>query len=261
MGQYTIWEALQKDGTLADSSTILTAFSLMANNSRFSLFTKIETAIDTGDIATAQALLDAYGKDDLNNNQVDTTTGVQMADDTTADNIVINYRQFYQLYINYADSALSGSDSAAIETMAKLCPITNGAVVYKARALYDIVFDTLRFFQSNCGDDVVFDSSAARHGAPQLSQGGSIVQVGSGEKYTLYPNPNDGTFILHQSVADDNPVQVEVWDAVGRTIFKEEVGFVNSSSYMAIKNVMPGLYLLQVTDNDGKKFKFKFAVE
>jgi len=257
IGQYSIWEAMQRDPHLADSSEALIAFSLMANNSRFSLFTKIENALYNGQIDSAQIFLDNYGIDDLTNNQIDSTTGVQMADETSADRIVINYRHFYQLYINYVQNSLTASDSAYIEVMAKFCPITDGAVIYKTRALYDLVFDTLRFFPNSCKDDAVFDSSAAR----QSPNKNASLKSTNDQNYTLYPNPNDGNFIIHQNVSEPDPVTVEIWDAVGRSVYKKETEFTNSISYLNLINSYPGVYLLRITDHKGKKYNFKFAVE
>ena len=77
----------------------------------------------------------------------------------------------------------------------------------------------------------------------------------------LYPNPNDGNFILQQEVADNEPVVVEIWDAVGRSIYREKQQFAGATSKLQLSNVAQGLYLLQITDSKGRMFKFKFVVE
>ena len=266
MGQYAVWQAMQLNSSL-DTSAVLHSFKTMATNSRFSLLSQIENKLAKGNKLGADSLLNAHPLDSLADTDTNTTTGVRVADDTAAaaNVIVSNYRQFYRLYIKYEDSTLTGADSTAIETMATLCPLTNGAVVYKARALYDIVFDTLRIFESNCSGEIMAERMA--HGGDSMD-GPTFVptavgtMVGNaGQKYLLFPNPNDGNFILQQAVIDNEPVEVEIWDVVGRSIYKEHLQFAEATSSIKVKNTLQGLYLLQITDSKGRMFKFKFVVE
>ena len=246
------------DGGLATDAAVFAAFQAMATNSRYALLTQIEGALASGDTAGAQTILNNFSVDSMANVQNDTATGVQMADDTTADAIVVNYRQYYQLYINYQEGTLSSSDSTALTALANLCPITGGNVVFKARALYDIVYDTLVIFPDNCPDSVIYDSAAERMSHPT---GVKAITDSKGQQYTLYPNPNDGNFILQQVLADDAPVQAEVWDVTGRVLYKDKLQFTDLNAKMRVVNAVPGMYLLQLTDSKGQIFRFKFVVQ
>jgi len=257
--QYALWETLLQDSAMADTSAILASFMNMARNSRFALFTQIDSDLSTYDTADAQAILTNFSVDSLANVGNDTITGAQMADATTADAIVVNYRMYYQMYLHYLEGVMSNTDSAEVATLANLCPITGGHCVYKARALYDIIFDTLVFFPDNCGDSVTFDSIAERHSAPPLPKGDTATN--GGQQYTLYPNPNNGNFVLLQSVADQQPVISEIWDVTGRSIYKGDLHFETKTTTLQMVNGIPGLYLLQLTDSKGRMFKFKFVVQ
>ena len=257
-GQFAVYESILRDSALADTSAVFAAFLAMATNSRYALLTQIEGALASGDTAGAQTILNNFSVDSMANVQNDTATGVQMADDTTADAIVVNYRQYYQLYINYQEGTLSSSDSAALTAMANLCPITGGNVVFKARALYDIVYDTLVIFPDNCPDSVIYDSAAERMSHPT---GVKAITDSKGQQYILYPNPNDGNFILQQGVADDEPVQAEVWDVTGRVLYKDKLQFTDLNAKMRVVNAVPGMYLMQLTDSKGQIFRFKFVVQ
>jgi len=259
MSQFALWIVMAND-TLGDTSAVLDTFRAMATHSRFWLLTQIENQLSVGNAIEAQNLLDSFSIDSLYNVQHDTTTGVQMADDTTADNIVANYRQFYQLYVNYLSDTLSSSDTAEITVLANLCPLTNGDVVFKARALYDVVNNVLQLFPSGCADTVRIDSALERHSMP-YTNGITATTDSKDQKYILYPNPNDGNFILQQAVADSKPVQIEIWDVLGRSLYKQTLEFADATYQLQVRNVAPGLYLLQVTDNAGRTFKFKFVVQ
>jgi hypothetical protein len=184
-----------------------------------------------------------------------------MADDTAANLIVGNYRQFYQLYIRFLDSTLTGADSAQIEVLALLCPVNNGGAVYKARALYDMINDTLRLFPDNC-DSIAFDSSyMMRKGNTTNSIKNGNKNTGK-QKYTLLPNPNDGSFVLKQSILDEQPVKIEIWDAVGRIVYKGQLLFTDATAQvrMGSSQTVAGLYLLQVTDSVGQQYRIKYVV-
>lgn len=159
---------------------------------------------------------------------------------------------------------MSSSDSVETGTLAALCPITGGGCVFKARALFDVIYDTLAVFPNICPDTVIYDSIAERHSnpSPALPQGeGGVTQATGGQQYILFPNPNNGNFMLQQGVADYKPVLVEISDVVGRSILKQTLEFTDATSSFQVRNVMPGLYILQLTDSEGRMFKFKFVVE
>ncbi|MFI4963562.1 MAG: T9SS type A sorting domain-containing protein, partial [Legionellales bacterium] len=71
----------------------------------------------------------------------------------------------------------------------------------------------------------------------------------------------DGNFILQQEVKDNEPVAVEIWDAVGRSVYKDRLQFTEATSILRMKSLASGLYLLQLTDSKERMFKFKFVVE
>ena len=259
-GQYAVWQAAVLDSALADTSAILASFQSLAASSRFAVLTWVENALATGDTATAQYVLNNYSLDSMANSENDTTTGVQMADDTTADAIVLNYRQFYQLYINYVEGVMSASDTAAVTGLASMCPITGGNVVFKARALYDLLNDTLAIFPDNCPDSVIFDSSSAAERMAHVA-GVKAITDGTGQQYILYPNPNDGNFILKQGVQDAAPVKAEMLDMTGRVLFSDNLYFAQLTTRMEMHNATPGIYLLQLTDSKGQMYRFKFVVQ
>ncbi len=257
--QFQLWETLLQDSAMADTSALIVSFKAMARNSRFALFTKIDSNLAMFDTLDAQGILNNFSVDSMANALLDTATGAQMADDTLADAIVVNYRTYYQLYIHYLEGVMSNSDSLQVGTLAALCPITGGGCVFRARALYDVVFDTLVFFPNICNDTITDDSMAMRKSAPHLSP---VISNGNGlQKYVLLPNPNNGNFELRQGVADEKPVAVEIWDAIGRSIYKGDLHFNGAKTNLQMMNAVPGLYLMQLTDSQGRMFKFKFIVE
>ena len=256
IGQYQVWENMQQDTSATDSSVVLQMFDTLAQGSRYAFLTSIEADISNGDFADATTLLNS-GRDTIPDMDSDIVTNVRLADDATATPIVENYMNFYREYINYVNGTLSASDSLQIMALAQLCPEINGTVVYQARALYSFIYNDLSMFNDDSCVNTDTVDIAARHGiSPAVPKGVGVMQ-----RYTLLPNPNNGNMMLKQSISDEQPVVTEIWDAVGRNIFKQNINFIGSNYNLQIGSVSPGIYLMQLRDSKGNEFRFKFVVE
>jgi hypothetical protein len=252
MAQDNLWQMIQLDNTFTDGEPVLAAFAAKAANSRYKWISDIANAIMTGDRSTANALL-AMDIHTYINTSTDIATGVVMRDGTDADYIVTNYITLFNTYLKYGDSTMTGDDSAKVTGMANLCPYTNGNVVYMAQAMYRILFaDDTTQFDGNCGND----TTGARGVNTDANSG-----VGSQQKYLLYPNPNDGSFVIKQTIANTSPVSVSIKDVFGREVYSKDIQFMGSTSQLTTANLSSGVYMLQITDTDQKISNFKFVIQ
>jgi len=85
--------------------------------------------------------------------------------------------------------------------------------------------------------------------------------LGNKQKYSLFPNPNDGNLTLLQLQPDSKPVMAEIWNAAGVSVFRGQLNFANGKTQLQIDKAMPGLYMLQLVDNSGNRFTIKFVIE
>ncbi len=53
----------------------------------------------------------------------------------------------------------------------------------------------------------------------------------------------------------------QIWNASGMNIFKDKLLFTNCMDQLHLINAIPGLYILQLTDGNGKVFNLKFVIE
>ena len=81
------------------------------------------------------------------------------------------------------------------------------------------------------------------------------------QKYSLTPNPNDGNFILLQSIFENKPVDIDIFNATGISILKQQMVFENGLCKFNLGNVSPGLYLLQLLDEKGNRFSQKIIIK
>jgi len=252
MAQMKLWKTLQMKPYLEDSSVVLQKFDEMATSSRYAYLTGIEDDIAAGNLSDAQTKIGAY-TDAKATTATDATTGVQIADDTEANYIVHNYLNFYSLYIKYLNGDMTAADSSVVATLANLCPLANGMAVYKARSLYAVMY-VPQLYKDDC--PVTIDSTAARKANKGNTEINEITQ-----QYALYPNPNDGNFTVMQKIADNEPVNTTIWNATGQRIYQGALQFTNAASKLGLGNLAQGLYLLQLTDEKGRTFTFKFVIQ
>ncbi len=259
--QLKLYQNILMDSSLLDSSSILSEFYSYAQYSRYKYVTDIGDLLAQGNVSDAQAEL--WGGWSATP-ALDETTNVQVNDSAVDDGIVHNYESYYFTYINFLNNNMTSSDSANVIMIANLCPRTDGAVVYQARALYNILHDDPKiFFDGNCnGEHEVGGHGKQANPAQQNGDAGPGLQNMSlqPQSYRLYPNPTSGLLHIMQNMPDKNMVNAEVWNGIGESIYKGKLAFNNGMAMINMEQLAPGHYLLHLTDEKGKSYTLRFVV-
>jgi hypothetical protein len=259
IAQMSAWQAMLADSTMADSAADLQEFKTLAANSRFVWLTSIADNIANGNYDAATSAM-AEGIHAHTNVTVDDATGVAMADGTGADYVVQNYLDIYRLGIKYALGELTDGDKAEVAELANLCPGIDGTIIYTARGLYSNVFGNLLALDDNCvTGDTSYSRSSQQPIQPVIRNVNELAKNAQG--YSLQPNPNNGNLTITQKNADNTPVKVQVWNATGAVVYSKNAQFEIGKMQVHIPNSLPGLYLLQISDNFGNTFTRKFIIQ
>ena len=189
------------------------------------------------------------------NTSTDSATGVVMVDKPEADYVVGNYLAYYGLYGKYLYDTLTGDDSVQIATLAGLCPNADGMVVYQARYLYSLFGGSVNVSDDDCA------GSDAKHSNTSPNYSNTSFGDLNGQSYRLYPNPNNGNINIVQKQGDDREVRAEILSATGQNLYTGTLHFNQQNTKVHIQNINSGLYMLQLTDADGKVFNLKFVVQ
>jgi hypothetical protein len=244
MGQMSLYRFIHEDDSFHyQSNNAFVSFAAMADNARFGWLSHIEDALASGNTSLAQSLLNqpvaAKG-----NIFVDST--LMLTDTSAADTIVAHYVQFYNQYLSYL---LSGNtDSTVLASLAYLCPRLHGAVVYQARAFY-----TQRYgINTVYNDDSLCMSAPSRIAYPDAPI--------ASQDYTLYPNPNNGTFVLKQKTNADKKVLLKVYNALGVIVYQSEISFINGQINVGMGQKTPGVYLICIGDEMAKTVCLRFII-
>lgn len=248
MAQLSLYELGAIDPEFADSSGLLDSFMTEAASSRFGWLTDIENALNNEDISGAQSLLaatpQASGRVVVNNELV-------VTDYAEADYIVDHYSDYYKAYIRYLQNSMNATDTATIATLAAKCPAVDGAVVYKARSLYHVL--TERFID--------YKDDSCMYGVYSTYRMTDESSISGEQAYSLYPNPNEGNFVLKQRIADDKPVTLKVYNSVGAVIYQNNTAFTNGEIRLNLGQKAPGLYLVCIGDGKEKITCLRFTLK
>jgi hypothetical protein len=162
--------------------------------------------------------------------------------------------------MNYLDTALSSSDSTAIVTLANLCPNTDGAIVYNARALYAAAYNDHSVWDEDLPCNTYTGERGSIHQSKTPAPGLNTLTNSKQQVYSLYPNPASGMIYIQQSADDKEPVQAEIWNSEGKSVYKQTLLFRQKTASINTGCLLPGLYLLQLTDHGGNSYTLKFIL-
>jgi subtilisin-like proprotein convertase family protein len=74
--------------------------------------------------------------------------------------------------------------------------------------------------------------------------------------FTIYPNPNTGTFTVQLNTPISNDLSIEVYDINGRRIYEQRMDVTSSLEHEVIlQNVASGMYLVKVKDGTNQAVK------
>lgn len=227
INRHFAYRALKAEPNLMQGSPTLTAFYNNAQPTLLQSLTSVEDALSTNSLSLAQNLISAI---------------------TPTNSVEANYQSFYQIFKNSKDSTLSSGDSLALINLANMCPYVDGAVVFQARSLYNIVYNDYFKFNDNCSLQQLAKGSG---NSDLLLNGNEQKEINVILKTKLYPNPNNGNFSLrfNDNVKEQN-VEIVVLDILGKEVLRDNKT-IATGDYLLNVNLVNGTYLVKVKLNDG----------
>lgn len=150
-----------------------------------------------GELEVAKSINDEFDPDELNN-------------------VEQNYVSFYQLLIKYLDPDvdLTEADSASLQGLAYKCPGEEGACIYQARALYEIMARQHLYYLNECEQA---EGRAANNNTEK--------KVGIGRNkwnVQMFPNPTSSKISL-LSANENEILDREIKDLSGRLVLKRRL--------------------------------------
>jgi hypothetical protein len=150
--------------------------------------------------------------------------------------------------------------------LASQCPYTNGPAIYKARALYNLIYDNI--FEFNDEDCVPegYSLRPARTSGEAISDQAVLAQMEKdrkdtyfSDKYTIFPNPTAEKIRIRNSGKIET-VMISITDAIGSTLFSSKIPFDGSSVTLGV-TLQNGIYFLHLINEKNTHVVRKFVVD
>lgn len=143
--------------------------------------------------------------------------------------------------LNYANQTLTTADSITVINLSNGCPFIDGSVVYQARALYNVMFDTYQVFLDNC-DENTNTSRLMKQEEEETKDLSSLFDA------AIFPNPGTSNFNIATFGLTEGNVDITVCDVNGRTVYENKQPVVNALTNFTI-DVTSGVYFVKIYDS------------
>ncbi len=160
-----------------------------------------------------------------------------------------NYKNYYTLYKNYASNNFAPTnknDETNLNNLAAMCPGTDGACVYQARALYNTVFNALPFYPV-CGN-----SSARMMNNQDIENSSNIWNL------KLYPNPTSDKLTV-ESGNENESLEITISDLSGRLFLATDLKLNGFSADIDL-TLINGVYLITIVNSQNEKLIRKLII-
>lgn len=230
MARVALYRFLDANDSVRNANSTMSSFYTTHSTTSIGKFMDVEKQLYTNDISGAVSL----------NSSITTTNTVET-----------NYKDFYARYANYASTNFSSISTAydnELFTLANLCPGTNGACIYQARALYNLIKRQIYNF-SDCTTSGGSRLAIFNNTIPEKQLEWSV---------EMFPNPASTqlTFVSRQQ---NEKLKIELKDLSNRVVLTMDLETNDFIANLDLK-LIDGLYLVTITNSNHETISKKLIV-
>lgn len=208
---------------------------------------EIEGNLAKGDFETAQDLINGY---------------------TPETNVQSNFKDYFQIYHNYAiDDTMSTSDSTDLFVLASQCPGRDGPAIHKARALYNMAYNTILAFNDDSCERIGYSERHMNNGEIKpMSEFNQLLKHEANQIrgklklrnfLTIFPNPAQEILYIRGGKKDEW-VNIRITDSQGRTLKQENV-LLNNNTAIDL-DLINGIYFVYLTNSKDERTTKKLII-
>ncbi|HBX51123.1 MAG TPA: hypothetical protein DEH02_08670 [Bacteroidales bacterium] len=232
MAKQWLYSLLLKDSLLAFSSPV------------FETFIDSITGSNTGTIYSInQTLSDTTGL-------IDTLAVANANMNITPQNIIeTNYKtviNIYQSILSQGINCLTQNQIETLESIAILCPYTDGNAVYSARAILSLISSDM-LYKNECEmskpDNFAEAKIVNQTTSSPLAENNLVKETAS-----VYPNPAKDVINISYSLINNG--YFELYDLLGKKISTEVLNLSKSSMVVSLTKLQNGIYYYKITSGN-----------
>jgi hypothetical protein len=212
-----LYKTISQDSLLKDSSQVLLDFYNSNYSTSFEKINSIQKKLSSGKFNLAS---------------------IENIALIAQNNIEDNYKKYHEIYIKYyQQSALSKQDSTSLKVLSEKCPFSDGAAIYQARSLYNLIFKTFDSFLDNC----------------QIQEPTKMMQNESdnnldSKNLIVYPNPAKDEIFIRCNNQEMAYMVIEILDANGKLVYSNPTLTFSGNLASFTLDVEQGIYFIQLTN-------------
>ncbi|MFH0896107.1 MAG: C25 family cysteine peptidase, partial [Bacteroidota bacterium] len=172
------------------------------------------------------------------------TTSFQITLDVVASDSISFYRKIsseanYDYLRFYIDGAQQDEWAGTVAWGRAVYHVTVGQHIFKWT--YEKDYNTIGGSDKVWVDYILF---------PPINMPVSVNEIVSDGNWQLYPNPNNGQFILTGNALSDETIEISIFNSIGMCVYKQNNVKMNANSYsIELPNAAAGMYLLKINGN------------
>lgn len=207
---------LMRSTTELQSNVVLDSFYIAESTGKLMDFEKINDFLSLNLIAQADSINNSLFVENINEQIL---------------------KDFNRLFLKIRKKFnLTTFELAELESIGDMCPFEIGAVVHQARALFNSLNSISKDFIDVCNPN----------NTRQSQSGSGLENLTSDSNIKIYPNPNDGSFIIELENDDsEEQAQVEVFDIQGKKIYSANLN-KDQINYISIPQISKGIYFIKI---------------
>jgi len=247
INQYLLYINLDMDSLLAANDQTLAAFYEANLPEERGMISDIERLLALGLYQEANVLITSF---------------------VPETNIQSNFKEFFKLYyLCRTAPSLSTSDSTSLFILANQCPFTDGPAVYKARALYTLIYGTVvEYYDEDCAPEGYSERKANPADSSQANPVNALlaehetrnIVKKSKTEYKIYPNPTiDAIYI--KSKKENEVIHVIISDLSGRRML-DQVLSVNAYQTDLKLDLLNGIYTVTLINSKNERITKKLVI-
>jgi len=183
-------------------------------------------------------------------------------------NIQENFKSFYQLYYNYrTNAAISAAEKGLLEVLCYQCPFSDGPAVYKARALWNLIYgSTPSYYDDECTPEGYSSRTGKIENITELDnlterlEAREIKNKKQKNKsdYKIYPNPATDEISI-TGFQKDERIEVIISEVTGRELSRQ-IANPDASLINLKVELNNGIYFVTLINSKKEKLVKKLII-
>jgi hypothetical protein len=159
---------------------------------------------------------------------------------------------YFKSYAKGLDT-LTNNDIEILENIIHICPQAGGSAVYKARALYATVNDSIVYEDSTVCSQIGYYRTIKDEIETKIIEAKKEISLSDKStenvSFSLFPNPVKDKLTVKINGEIETGI-VKIIDALGKTIFQQDIKKNQKEIFIDANSISDGYYILQIATSN-----------